>query len=132
MIEFLFAVTLGVGSVILATISLGMASDRDNGDIQIPIEDINKLPERGDIKLGNSFYRYGISEKDNTRSFYIIKNPDCIKDSKQIKKEDYGVLKLDTKNKGYTGHLNTEFIKVIDELFEQQRIKDQTMQAIGH
>ncbi|NOQ38357.1 hypothetical protein GQ472_05715 [archaeon] len=121
MIEFLFAITLGVGSVILATISLGMASDRENGDIQIPKEDINELPERGDIKLGNSFYRYGKFEKDNITLFYIIKNPDRIEDSNQIKKEDYGVLKLDTQNEGYTGHIDTEFIQVIDALLEQKK-----------
>ncbi len=125
MIEFLFAVTLGVGSVVLATISLGMASDKENESKHISQENINKLPKRGEIQLGDSFYRYGKFGENDTISLYIIKNPDRIEDSNHLKKEDYGVLKLDTENKEYTGHLNSEFIQVIDALFEQQKIKHQ-------
>ena len=121
MIESLFAITLVLESVVPATISSNITYDKDNGIVHISQKDINKLPKRGDIISGNSLYRHGTFYKDDNTLFFIIKNPDYIENSNQIKKEDYGVLNLDTESEYYTGYLNPEFIKIIDELFEQQK-----------
>ncbi len=66
MIEFLFAVTLGVGSVVLATISLGELASEDKKEeykLSIPTEKVEAL---------GTTTTHTIGEKDGSKHTYSI------------------------------------------------------------
>ena len=135
MIEFLFAIALGVGSVVLATISLGeLVSNNNKYNIHIP--NVDKLSRKGIICLDDNYLsETGIIKGNSSDKVTYLKtnkldceyitfaiNPDKISNIDKLNESNYITLKLDKNTNEYVGNTkNDEFITAADIIQNKKR-----------
>ncbi|NOQ56033.1 MAG: hypothetical protein GQ477_04480 [Nanohaloarchaea archaeon] len=125
MIEFLFAIALGVGSVVLATISLGeLVEGSKKGKYEISIglykvEGLNRYNKTQELKIDGKVHKYSVSQL----------SPDklIIGDYEKPMSESTALRRIGDDFVGYTDDSNIEKIAEIINNTETKKIDEKSI-----